>query len=679
MVSAVILAALLAAGASTEPPVSIRDLIEMTDLSSPSISSDGKMVAFREETGSIEHNDYNLGWYVVPVDGNAPPRRIAGAGEGYHASGAFLAAPVAWTAASTAIIFSAIIDGQVQLWRARVDGSNTEQITHEAGNVRDFRVGPDGVSVTYTTGAPRDEIAREEQREYDQGVLIDRHVDPARNLYRDGRIDGRWASTRLTGVWFTQGGLFSNRDAVFHTLDLTTLIERPATAVERSLVQPPAQSFDMLGDQQVIARADSGDSRGAAMILSRDGKGQIVVSRTGSLIDAVVCQQCQAEAAVTVSWQQNADRVLVMTTDDAGGDTLHLWDVASNHVQTLMVGDGLLNGSKIGDQGCAIGGATVVCVAASANVPPHLIAIDIGSGAVKTLADPNRGLIRPGQPTVRTLRWSDRAGHHFSGALIAPVAQDGAVPLFVTYYSCGGYLRGGTGEEYPLRQFAEKGIAALCINRASGIPGFHDQTIDYRVALSGIEAIIDQLAAKRVVDRRRIGIGGISFGGEVALWAAIHSRLFSALSLATSNTTPTFYWFNALPGRDAPEILRRSFRLGSPDRDPGSWRRFSAAGNADRLRAPVLMQEPEEEYRVNVELAARLGEHHVPVELWAFPEESHIKYQPRHRLAAANRYLDWFRYWLLDYVDHNPTKTAQYQRWRAFSLRPGWHDADASN
>jgi dipeptidyl aminopeptidase/acylaminoacyl peptidase len=192
--------------------------------------------------------------------------------------------------------------------------------------------------------------------------------------------------------------------------------------------------------------------------------------------------------------------------------------------------------------------------------------------------------------------------------------------------------------------------------------------------LSGVRTIIDRLAAEHLVDQRRIGMGGISFGGEVTLWAATHSQLFSALALATSDTTPTFFWFNALPGRDAPEILRKSFRLGWPDREPESWKRFSAAGNASRIHAPVLMQEPEQEYRDNVELAARLGRDHVPVEMWAFPQETHIKYQPRHRLAAATRYLDWFRYWLQGYVDPDPAKAVQYWRWQQFSLKPGWHD-----
>ena len=54
-----------------------------------------------------------------------------------------------------------------------------------------------------------------------------------------------------------------------------------------------------------------------------------------------------------------------------------------------------------------------------------------------------------------------------------------------------------------------------------------------------------------------------------------------------------------------------------------------------------------------------------PVELWAFPEETHLKYQPRHKAAVYERNLDWFRFWLQDHVDPDPAKAAQYRRWEA--------------
>ena len=33
-------------------------------------------------------------------------------------------------------------------------------------------------------------------------------------------------------------------------------------------------------------------------------------------------------------------------------------------------------------------------------------------------------------------------------------------------------------------------------------------------------------------------------------------------------------------------------------------------------------------------------------DLYIFPHETHQKFQPRHKLAAYERNLDWFRFWL---------------------------------
>jgi len=82
------------------------------------------------------------------------------------------------------------------------------------------------------------------------------------------------------------------------------------------------------------------------------------------------------------------------------------------------------------------------------------------------------------------------------------------------------------------------------------------------------------------------------------------------------------------------------------------------------------MQMPEQEYRLNMELYSRLTETGKAAELYAFPDEPHIKTQPRHKLAVYQRNLDWFRYWLQAYVDPDPAKADQYRRWQAFAQKP---------
>src|SRR3546814_13419078 len=70
-----------------------------------------------------------------------------------------------------------------------------------------------------------------------------------------------------------------------------------------------------------------------------------------------------------------------------------------------------------------------------------------------------------------------------------------------------------------------------------------------------------------LADPGRVGMGGLSFGSEVAMWAATHSKLLKAVSIASVQAEPAYYWFNAGSGRDFfRQNLEKVWGLGPPDR-----------------------------------------------------------------------------------------------------------------
>ena len=113
-----------------------------------------------------------------------------------------------------------------------------------------------------------------------------------------------------------------------------------------------------------------------------------------------------------------------------------------------------------------------------------------------------------------------------------------------------------------------------------------------------------------------------------------------------------------LAGRDALDAVGGS-----------GWRRFSPELNVDKIKAPLLMQLPEQEIVSVLQFYARMTHSTTPVELYAYPHESHTKVQPRHRYAVYRRNLDWFRYWLQGHVDPDPAQAAQYRRWGELRAR----------
>ena len=141
------------------------------------------------------------------------------------------------------------------------------------------------------------------------------------------------------------------------------------------------------------------------------------------------------------------------------------------------------------------------------------------------------------------------------------------------------------------------------------------------------------------------------------------SQAVKSASIASVQIEPAYYWFNARPGRETfSNTLRETWHVGNPDETPAEWKELSPAMRADTITAPILMQLPEQEVRLSIELlsklaTARKGETHV------FPYAPHIKVEPRQKLAAYERNLDWFRYWLKGESDPDPAKADQYQRW----------------
>jgi hypothetical protein len=49
--------------------------------------------------------------------------------------------------------------------------------------------------------------------------------------------------------------------------------------------------------------------------------------------------------------------------------------------------------------------------------------------------------------------------------------------------------------------------------------------------------------------------------------------------------------------------------------------------------------------------------------MFVFPDEYHIKWQPRHRDAVYGRTVDWFAFWLMGQIDPAAGKEDQYRRW----------------
>jgi dipeptidyl aminopeptidase/acylaminoacyl peptidase len=656
-----LLAAAVAAVSPASAGPTVNELVEVADIASLSPSPSGRTVAFRVERPSIERNSYAIDWYVADLD-TGTTRRVGGGGAPiYGDAGPLEPGTALWSPDERFLFHRALMDDAIGVWRTAADGSGSRLVVVRDADVERLEGTPDGRFLTYVLGPSRDEIARAERREYDEGILVDASVDLAQGLFRGGSVNGRMASQRLVGRWYGRAGLLWRAPRHRYRLDLSSLESGTPEPVAPPTVAPltptAGTTLSLEAPGRPPVRVVRADTRSRLEVERRSGTARCAAEACGG-----------EQRIVAVTWRPESDELLFTTQDAHFRQALHLWDVSRGTVRTVLRSGGLLSGSREASRPCAVTAAAAICVVASAAAPPQLERIDLRSGARTILFDPNAPLRQREAPRVEQLSWRLADGRRATGTLLLPREGSGARPLFLTYYHCPGYLRGGTGDEFPFGPLVDAGFAVACLNMVpTADPA--DAIGRYRTSLASVESLVRILAQRRLVDPSRVGMGGFSAGSEATMWAAMNSNLLAAAAIASPQYEPSSYWKDAVPGRDFARVLRDFIGLGTPDETPERWRLISPALNTARISAPLLMQLPEEEARSAAELHSRLSATSTPVEMYAFPDEGHVKMQPRHREAVYRRNLDWFRYWLQGRVDPDPAKAEQYRRWEALRRR----------
>jgi dipeptidyl aminopeptidase/acylaminoacyl peptidase len=617
----------LAAALAASAPVDVKATVEVADISSLELSPDHRWLAFRVDRPDVAVNRVRLAWFVVPTDGSAGPHRVADGGEAvFDGAGLLLEEAPVWSPDSSAIYFRRSDASSVQVWRASIRGSSAEQVTRDSGNVTHLELGSEGRTLVYLAGAGPREIAAAEQNARDSGVLMDGQIELAVGAVGGIRDNGRERSVRLQEGWFERTGILDDVPPREVVLSLKT----GAILADRQLDAWPAAPSTMR--REVDRRCDDTGCRGVLKPWATtlpDG------SRLAAEIDVT---------GTTIVRQVNAE-----------GKSL-----------ASLKSHGQLAGSRNSWVPC-VGGASLYCVEATALDPPRLVALDRRTGSARTLYDADPALKTALRGIAhRSLTWRSTDGEIFGGHLVGGGAHR---PVVVQYYDCHGFLRGGLGDELPIIPLAKKGVATLCIN-ASYLPSNGgDGFKRYERGLTSVRTILQILEEEGEIDRKRVGMHGLSFGSEVTMWVVRHSDMLRAASISSPQGDPSYFWLNAASSAAFAERFRRSWHIGDPDRDPEGWRRFSPARDTASIRTPLLMQFAELEARQSAELYAKLRDSGVPTEMYLYPGATHLKSQPMQKLRVYERNLDWFRFWLDGITDPAPAKRGQYERWSAMRSR----------
>jgi dipeptidyl aminopeptidase/acylaminoacyl peptidase len=167
------------------------------------------------------------------------------------------------------------------------------------------------------------------------------------------------------------------------------------------------------------------------------------------------------------------------------------------------------------------------------------------------------------------------------------------------------------------------------------------------VDAADVEAVVAGLVAKRLVDPRRVGVMGLSYGGFLTQWLAGTSRTFAAAVAENGVTNQVSVWATSYFGVH----YNRRARLGEPLTEDGVtrlWRR-SPLRNVQGISVPLLMLQAEQDQICppsdNLQLFTALKVLGRQVELVLYPDEHHEMKnygRPDRRIDRMERILDWF-------------------------------------
>ncbi|CAN5172079.1 hypothetical protein BH10PSE12_BH10PSE12_37650 [soil metagenome] len=655
------------AGEGPQRAMTTHDLVTLRDIGSPdssfvnqpsplAISPDGGGAAFIISRADPGTNSYCLGVVMIRLDGPAAPVLLDQGGEVMLTgpAGADLVKPVGattfpaprWSPDGRWIAYLRRDKGRTQLWRVSARGGPARPVTHSLVDVEDFAWAGGSHRLLIAT---RPGFARFEEQSAMEGLGGWRYDDRfVPYLGRRPRPRGDLPFT-LAIIDGDSGAITQADTAERDLLDLTP----------EELRLPFARARD--GRRAWVERR--GDTPSSPMQLrATDRQGR-----------TMLCTDPRCAKGITGVWWDAAGQEVRFLRREGWADKDHMalyrWVPGHRPKPVLRTQDLLI--------GCAARQEDLVCLRENSATPRHIIRLDPATGRASPVFEPNTEFARIARGPIERLRWRNANGGEAWGDLVLPPGYrtGDKLPLVIVQYHSDGFLRGGTGDEYPIPVFAAQGFAVLSIELAPWV-GAKDAHVKSWEALrtagmqrwaerwnqlSSLQAGIAMAIARGVVDPKRIGITGLSDGASTARFALINAPIFTAAAISSCCVDPVNVM--TLAGTDFADNYRKRGAPSLTHPDNAYWQAASLTLNARRLDRPLLMQIADDEVLLALESYTALRDYGQPVEMAVFPDEHHIKWQPAHRAAIYARNLDWFAYWLQNRKDPDPAKIAQYGRW----------------
>ena len=663
--------------AADRSPISPIELTEVSEPAQISISPSRKLVSFMVATPSVELDETRVEVVVVELDTERIVQRVANGSLIRSWNNWLEVEPPAWSSDSRYVYVRALENDEIQVWRIDVVGGERIKITSDAADVEKISVGGDGKTVTYWVRDSRQEARRKEELAAREGYLADDSLMLYAGLQQNYWLEGRRVTMTLQPGALVDIGHSSLRRK---ELNLDTGVVRETSAVVDTAPLPvwktrDVKAFDDSGRGQVAVVRELPNERGQFDV----GRLQVVRASDGRVVSECTAKECTGAVMQGARWAADGRRIVFIKNNASGSARIIAeWDPVSGRVRRVTSLNGILEGTQpyrlTGREGdCPIAGNSLVCVYEDSIIAPEVIRIDLADGHVRTLFNANPTLTADRFGRVETQAWQDELGNHLFTKLVFPPAYRAGerYPLVISTYLCKGFLRGGSGSEFPEFLFSAAGMLSMCVHYNGGqLPQYAKSSSDLAQvpplerARALYERIVRELDGRGLIDVSKLGIGGLSWGSKLVEWELFHSGGFAAASIAAP-ALPDPIWADWMSPHRWEEVRSMYDLPASDDWTDPAWKAISPAINVTKIKTPLMINAEENEVRPGIQLYAALRRAKVPLDLYVYPEEGHQIFAfPSHRAIIYQRNVDWFRFWLQNFEDPSPVKAEQYARWR---------------
>lgn len=667
-------------GAAPPPPgnpllyPTVEELVEVRSIGDLSVSPDGQSVAYRVLYPSVTENRTSAQWFILSLVPGATPKALGQRTDPLYVPmyDAIEDSEIVWAADSQAIFVRLPGEDGIQLHQLTVDGTD-RQLTHDSADISAFEPSTDGSKLIYTVHNSRADIERLQSQEERRGIRIDRHVSTEGiRLSRNFRFGSRESTIRWSGIdGAAEAYLGAARTKSISLGETKAAEHQPRLLLDTSVEADRNATILIPGTGiQVGLRTGQQDQRftvGATLHLTAS-----FPNGTSKTCKLPICEGGSGIIkAIAVS--SSTDVLIVREEDFSARSKVYFWNPVTGKEGLLFDAKGSLDGgSAYSARSCVGSPKGPICVFSSPTIAPRLVRISPGSNKTSLLVDPNSDFQRHKFGNPRFLEWKDQSGRSANGVLLLPDRQDGPVPLVITTYRCRGLLRGGVSNLAPEFPLVSAGIAALCVNNnnanilAPEVEEGSEPLYAHKAALESYRAIIAKLASQGLIDPKRVGIAGHSFSANVVSYGISHTDLFATAVIGDGITIDPATFMLTQPTVPSWRSGVLDFLgLPPPDKDPeGRWPSVSPALNAKHIRAPLLIQPPENEYLDGIQLFAAIQHAGGTVDMIVFPDEGHmVGRSPAHQYWRAVRSVAWFDFWLKGDLEKFPLPPEDRTHW----------------